>query len=355
MAFAGCSEAPTHSGGDPRRPAQFGGPGDPCDAGQRFAALEWFRASGLGLHLEYGVHSQLGRGPAVQFEDRIPPSIYRQLKASFDASGFDAPSIVRIAAGCGFQYVGLTARHADGFCLFRTTATEFNALEATGRDLLMELCDACAERGLGLAVTFSYAADWSHPYFFPAESSWTAWLGARPDYADVPPEYRFERDEDFLGYVRDVHHQLQEIAYRYRPLAILRLEPEPGYHARPDLFPIGQTYGLLREACPGTLIAFGAGVTGDEDFCALPEVRPAAPVSALAAAAWERNRDKPREVPYSLASAPESQVSAMLEAYRARATAGAGCLMTLSLRADGSVPPAARRDLAEFARLRATS
>ena len=145
----------------------------------RAAGLAWFRSAGLGLFLEYGVYSQLGRGPFVQFDDRIPVARYGELGATFDPAGFDARRLADLAVECGARYIGLTARHADGFCLFRTIETDFNSLECSGRDLVGELAEACRQSELGLLLSYSYAADWRHPYFFPAETSTTGLAGGR--------------------------------------------------------------------------------------------------------------------------------------------------------------------------------
>ncbi len=319
----------------------------------RSAASEWFRSCDLGLSLEYGVFTQLGRGPSVQFDERIPIAQYTRLRSTFDPSGFDAERLADLAVMCGMGYIGITARGADGFCLFRTVQTDFNCLEASGRDLLNELCQACSERGLGLVISFSYAADWRHAYFYPAETAQTAWMGARPGYESTPAEYRFEKDEDFLLYIRHVHNQLQEIAYRYVPLAGIRLEPQEGYLARPDLFPVDQTYSILREAQPGLLIAFGSGVNGGEDFAAVPGLGLPNPETELAAQAWARNRDKPLELTCRLASDGASGVRPLLAGQRVAAQLGARLLIRLPLRADGSPSRAAEVALLEFAKQRA--
>ncbi|MCJ7551409.1 MAG: alpha-L-fucosidase, partial [Anaerolineae bacterium] len=47
-------------------------------------------------------------------------------------------------------------------------------------------------------------------------------------------------------------------------------DPIMAYYARPDLFPIEETYAMIREIQPQTLIAFKQGANGDEDF-ASPE------------------------------------------------------------------------------------
>ncbi len=312
----------------------------------REAVLEWFLEAGRGLFLEFGVYTQLRRGPWVQFDERIPLERYRELGSTFDPGGFDAARLADLALECGLGYVGLTARHADGFCLFRTIETEFNTLETSGRDLVGELADACRTRGLGLVLSYSYAADWRHPHFFPPEASRSDWTRSRPPYDAPDPHYQFEKDEDFLHYVRYAHNQLQEIVYRYRQLAGIRLEPLAGYRARTDLFPVAQAYSILREARPGILISFGLGANGDEDFTSLEREIVETPPTG-----------KPLEIAYRL---PTSQASVseggqqlaagLASALRDASARGANLLIRAELRPDGSLDPFDESALLELGR-----
>ena len=311
----------------------------------RTAVLSWFRQAGPGLFFDYGVYTQLGRGPWAQFEDRIPPGRYSELASTFDPAGFDAAALAEVATGCGFGYVGIPARHADGFSLFRTIETDFNTLEASGRDLVGELNDACEARGLGLTASYSYAADWRHPYFFAPEDSRTEWKRSRPEFPDPEPRYKFQKDEDFLHYVRYAHNQLQELAYRYRSLAALRFEPIEGYRARPDLFPVEQAYSVLREGRPGMLVSFGLGVTGDEDFISIDAGSDSSPADG-----------RPLEIAHRLGAPEAGGPDGLRAASAGLATAlgdasdrQANLLVRVELRADGSLRPADEQVLREFA------
>ena len=317
-------------------------------ASPREATLAWFSGASRGLFLRYGVYSQLRGGPRAQFDERIPLAHYAALRDTFDPSGFDAERIANVAQGAGMRYVAMTAKHADGFSLFRTVETDFNCLEGSGRDLIGELAEACDRRSLGLFLTYSYAADWRHPYFYPSESERSGGFLSRPAYPPSPPEYKFENDEDFLHYIRYAHNQLQEVAYRYRPLAGVRLEPVAGYLARPDLFPIAQTYSILREADQGILVAFGAGITGDEDYVSVER----AALEDEAVSSKFRNSDSPREIREDLASgAGEASADALATLMRGLENArdlGASLLVGASLRPDGSLDPSDERCLREL-------
>lgn len=315
----------------------------------RTAAQAWFRSAGLGLFLEYGVYTQLGRGPSVQFDERIPVARYGELGSTFDPVAFDATRLAGIADECGARYVGLTARHADGFSLFRTIETDFNSLGSGGRDLVGELAEACSARELGLLLSYSYAADWRHPYFYPPETSITDWRGARPAYDEPQPEYRFDEDEDFLHYVRYAHHQLEEIAYRYPSLAGIRLGPLAGYRARPDLFPVAHTYTVVRDARPEALVSFGLGANGDEDFAAADWVPAGRGANDARPAA---SGTMPVELGLSLRTlGPEPRSRSpreLREALGATLDRGANLLLRAELQPDGSMDSRDEQTLLEL-------
>ena len=296
-AAGACSSDPIPPDPEPELPKFLSGYADLYAENPRAAALQWFTDADFGLFLRYGVYSHLKRGAWAQLRERIPVAEYAKLKDSFDPKNFDAGKIVDMAAAAGMKYVNLTARHHDGFCLFRTNETDFNSLDACGRDLVGELAAACRAKGLGLFLYYSYALDWRHPYFYPRETARLDWRNSRPDYEQPQPEYKFEKDEDFLHYIKFVHAQLKEIIYRYRPLAGIRLGPIMGFYARPELFPIEQTYEIIREAQPDILICFKQGANGDEDFTAHEREPRAHPEGGkIAADVWELNKNKPIEI-----------------------------------------------------------
>lgn len=245
--------------------------------------------------MHYGLYSLLGRGEWVMFLEKIPVAEYARLKDRFTAERFDADRITDLALAAGMKYVNLTSRHHDSFCLFRTSQTDFSSLNTPARrDLVGELAEACRRKKLGLFLYYSYATDWRHPYFYPRE---VGWKSARPAYKSPEPAYLWRKDEDFRHYIKFVHAQLRELLTQYGPLAGIWLDPLKGYLARPDLFPVEETYALIRSLQPWCLISFKQGATGDEDFIA-PERSATAQSgdSELVRRVRERNRGKPVEI-----------------------------------------------------------
>ena len=273
------------------------------DQNPHAAALAWFAEARLGLFMHYGLYSLLGRHEWVMYSEAISLAEYERLQESFTAADFDADLITDLALEAGMRYINITSRHHDSFCLFESTASDYSAPRSPARrDLIAELAEQCAAKGLGLFLYYSYALDWRHPYFYPRE----VFELARPAYPESEPRYLWRKDEDFHAYIDFVHTQLRELLTAYGPLAGVWFDPIMGYYARHDLFPITETYALIRSLQPQALIAFKQGATGDEDF-ASPErhghsladrvrqqIGPDA--AAVAARAWESNRYKHNEI-----------------------------------------------------------
>ena len=272
------------------------------------AALAWFADAKFGLFMHYGLYSLLGRHEWVQYREAIPLAKYEKLQTQFTAEHFDADFITDLALDAGMKYVNITSRHHDSFCLFDSQVSDYTAVHAPcGRDLVAELAEQCARKGLGLFLYYSYALDWRHPYFYPRE----IFDIARPDYAEPEPRYLWRKDEDFAHYIDFVHTQVRELLTNYGPLAGIWFDPIMGYYARPDLFPIHETYAMIHELQPQALIAFKQGATGTEDFASPERVSPERPGHSLAdrvrerigpeqaevaARAWAGNKDKHNEI-----------------------------------------------------------
>ena len=241
--------------------------------------------------MHYGLYSQLGRGEWVMLRERIPVAKYVAFKESFTALALEA----------GMKYVNLTSRHHDGFCLFETNQHDYHSVAAPARrDIIGDLSEACQKKGLGLFLYYSYAADWWHPYFYARAAGWAH---ARPAYEQPQPEYKWTKDEDFRIYIDYVHAQMRELLTNYGPIAGIWFDPIMGFYHRPDLFPIDETYALIRSLQPHTLISFKQGASGTEDFAA-PERSGHSLADRLqdprhrevARKAWENNKNKHNEI-----------------------------------------------------------
>ncbi|MFS0726707.1 alpha-L-fucosidase [Paenibacillus sp. 1P07SE] len=271
----------------------------------REAALAWFRDARFGMFIHYGLYSLLERGEWVMYHEKIPVAEYEKLQGAFTAEQFDAEQLVDLAVRAGMSYINVTTRHHDSFCLFETRETDFNSKKApAGRDLVKELAQACERQGIGLFLYYSYGADWRHPYF---ASNDTGVLCARPEYEHAEPRYLYSQESDFRRYVDFMHAQLRELLTGYGPVAGVWFDLISACYYRPDLFPVSETYELIRSLQPQCLISFKQGVTGEEDFMSqemsfvpledrLRKGGATEDAIAMSNRVWQAHRDKWNEV-----------------------------------------------------------
>ena len=231
------------------------------------AALKWFVDAKFGLFLHYGVYSLLGRGEWVQFRENIHVKEYEKLKDKFTAENFDADFITDLAIKAEMKYINITSRHHDSFCLFNTKTTDFNSVNSPAkRDLVEELANACAKKGLGLCLYYSHGRDWRHPHA-PNNDNWGG--SARPKYETPEPFYKYGKEHDLNIYIEYMHEQLTELLTNYGPIASIWLDGYGTPVSGPiEKFRIPETYSLIRKLQPQSLISSKWGYAGDEDYFA---------------------------------------------------------------------------------------
>ncbi|MFW6309082.1 MAG: alpha-L-fucosidase [bacterium] len=233
----------------------------------RKANYKWFENAKYGLFLHYGLYSILGRHEWVQYREKIPVAEYAKLKDKFTAENFDAERIAAFASACGMNYINITTRHHDSFCLWDTEETDFNSVNSpAGRDLIKELVDACEKYDLALFLYYSHGRDWKHPHA-PNNENWGG--SARPEY-DIPePSYKYGEEHDLNIYLDFMENQITELLTNYPTIAGIWLDgiavPMSGDKTK---FKCQKLYDYIRETHPHVLISYKQGLLGTEDFFA---------------------------------------------------------------------------------------
>ena len=141
---------------------------------QRDARMGWWREARYGMFIHFGLFAI----PAGEWKGRdvptysewimnkaeIPVAEYAKLADQFNPVNFDAGAIARLAKDAGMKYLVITAKHHDGFAIFKTAVTSFNSVDSTPcrRDFVRELAEACANEGIRFGVYYSHAQDWYH-------------------------------------------------------------------------------------------------------------------------------------------------------------------------------------------------
>jgi len=110
--------------------------------------LAWQRG-GLGVFFHFGVNTFHGK----EWSDGSLPA------SSFAPTALDTDQWVRTAAELGADYVILTAKHHDGFCLWPTATTDYSVASSPWKDgqgdVVAELAASCGRYGMKLGLYLS--------------------------------------------------------------------------------------------------------------------------------------------------------------------------------------------------------
>jgi alpha-L-fucosidase len=130
---------------------------------ERARRMKWWHEARFGMFIHWGLYSQLGRHEWVMNRERIPVAEYEQLAGTWKVKPRPAREWARLARDAGMKYMVMTTKHHEGFCLWDTQMTDYNAARrGPGRDLVREYVEACREFGLKIGFYYSLM-DWHHP------------------------------------------------------------------------------------------------------------------------------------------------------------------------------------------------
>ncbi|MGC8549963.1 MAG: alpha-L-fucosidase [Acidobacteriaceae bacterium] len=159
---------------------------DRMSAAQRAERTAWWEEARFGMFIHWGLYAELagfwqgkeiaGLGEWIMNRAKIPVAEYKKLAATFDPKEFDAHEWVSMAKASGVKYMVITAKHHDGFAMFRSRANRFNIVDATPfhRDPLRELAIACHEEGIRFGFYYSQDQDWTYPGAAAIGGHWDA-------------------------------------------------------------------------------------------------------------------------------------------------------------------------------------
>jgi alpha-L-fucosidase len=136
--------------------------------------MEWWRDATFGMFIHWGPYAvpageykgETVDGIAEWIMDRaqIPVEEYEAYARQFNPTGYDAEEWVRLARDAGMRYIIITSKHHDGFALWDSQVSDYDAVDYApiGRDLLAELKAACDKYDMTLGFYHSIM-DWHHP------------------------------------------------------------------------------------------------------------------------------------------------------------------------------------------------
>ncbi|MFO0855843.1 MAG: alpha-L-fucosidase [Phycisphaerales bacterium] len=192
--------------------------------------MSWWREARFGMFIHWGVYSEAagdwegkpvdGVGEWIMYHGKIPPDKYAALAPRFNPTKFDARAWVKVAKAAGLKYIVITSKHHDGFCMWDSTLTTWDIIDATPfkRDPLKELAAACKAEGVTLCFYYSIM-DWSHP--LAKKETWPAYrdhmkgqlrelltnygpIGVLWFDGEWTPEWTVEQGRDLYAYIREL-------------------------------------------------------------------------------------------------------------------------------------------------------
>ncbi|WP_443938408.1 alpha-L-fucosidase [Pedobacter sp. MW01-1-1] len=138
--------------------------------------MEWWREAKFGMFIHWGVYAQLagtyeghqqktGASEWIMNIMKIPVNKYQPVAKDFNPVKYNADEWVKTAKDAGMKYIVITAKHHDGFAMFKTKASKWNIVDATpyGKDVLTPLAEACKKHGIKLGFYYSHSQDWNNP------------------------------------------------------------------------------------------------------------------------------------------------------------------------------------------------
>ena len=260
--------------------AQAPGPRPPDPAREK--RLEWFREAKYGMFVHWGLYAIpagewkgqrcLGLGEWLMNRCKVPVREYEQLARQFNPVKYDPDAWVQLAQDAGMKYIVITAKHHDGFALFKSAASPYNVVDATPykKDILKQLADACAKRGMRLGFYYSQSQDWHEPG--GAGNTWDFGPDTAPDGKTELKKY-----DDYLR--GKAEPQVKELLTHYGPVALIWFDT-------PRMMNVGdrgQRFAdIVRSLQPDTLIDGRLGTEGDYRSTGDNVIPPAASTEA-----WE--------------------------------------------------------------------
>ncbi|WP_293974926.1 alpha-L-fucosidase [Sphingomonas sp.] len=176
-------------------------------------AMERFNQDRFALFVHWGVYAEAagvirgkrwyGASEWLMHNSRTPTAEYLELAGRFNPVDFDARRWVRMVKDAGIRYIVITAKHHDGFAMFKSKVSKRNIVDGTPfhRDPLKELAEAAKAEGIGLGFYYSQFQDWTEPN------------GAGNDWEYDPKKADFREYFD-----RKVVPQVTELLTNYGPV-----------------------------------------------------------------------------------------------------------------------------------------
>ncbi len=256
---------------------------------QKTRRLKWWTDARFGLFIHWGIYSQPARGEWVKTNEQLTSEEYIKYFEIFNPDLYDPREWARTARNAGMKYAIITTKHHDGFCLFNSKFTDYDALNTPyGKDLIKEWVNAFRAEGLGIGFYYSII-DWHHPNF-----TIDFMHPQRPSVFSKEEFDKLNKGRDMAVYREYMKNQVKELLTNYGKVDILWLDyatPRDKFGKNRDDYGSVELVKIVRQIQPGILINNRADLyeyRGGWDYLTPEQVAvPAWPVYEGKLAPWE--------------------------------------------------------------------
>lgn len=191
---------------------------------QRNERMQWWRDAKFGMFIHWGLYS----GLAGEWKGRPGGSEWIQKNVELDTETYAAEALplfqprpeaaeewASLAEEAGCRYAVLTTKHHEGFALFDTATTEYNAKKAKGADMVRAYVEAMRKRRIKVGFYHS-VIDWHQPsYDYTINPSLAYPKGQKA----LLEKNGTPRDQE--AYQRYLHAQVRELLTQYGKIDVI--------------------------------------------------------------------------------------------------------------------------------------
>src|SRR5688572_5283880 len=109
----------------------------------------WFTDARFGMFIHWGTYALAARHEWVRSKEKTPQAEYQKYFEHFYPDLYNPRDWARRAREAGMRYFVITAKHHEGFCLWNSKHTDYNATNTPwGKDLLKPMIEAFRDEGI---------------------------------------------------------------------------------------------------------------------------------------------------------------------------------------------------------------
>lgn len=331
------------------------------------ARMRWWREARFGMFVHWGLYSGAagswngkpiqGSAEWIQRNAHVPTDEYaKQMLPLFKPKPGFAREWARLAKQSGAKYLVFTSKHHEGFALHDSAVTQFDAKDATGRDLVREIVEAARAEGLKVGLYHS-VIDWHHPAypyrdFARLEHPLPHPLEKATDKED--PDYA--KRANLKTYQDYLQAQVRELVEHYGPIDVLWWDySNPG--AEGETWRAGELTAMVRKAQPNIVMnnrlyrslgyddPQGSLAWFDRAHGDFTTPEQAIPARGVPGVDWEACMTMNGTWGYSALDTNWKSTRELVRDLADTASKGGNFLLNIGPMADGSVPPASAERL----------